>query len=122
MCVSLSSCSDDENKKDPLIGNWYYIEREKPTMTWEYTYTFEADGSFEFSGTTGAWSEGYDIWEMEYGTSSGRYKQNGKTLTIEYLEGAFKGDVSTYTIMSLSESNLVLKGNSSGRIRTFTRL
>lgn len=118
MCVNFTACEKEDG--DPLIGSWYYL-RIDGTCRWEYTYTFEPNGDFYFSGTPSAWSEGNDIWHMEYGTSSGKYTINGKVLTITYSEGCFEGDKDKYTIMSLNKSTLVLTSEN-GNVRTFTKL
>ena len=105
VCVSLSSCSDDENDKPVieeanLIGKWQ--------STWEKVHTVENGKEVVISDeayTDGSWEFKADGTCIENGnTTSAHWTLKDDKLTISYNEG-FDDD---YTVKELTANKLVL--------------
>lgn len=106
VCVSLSSCSDDDENDKPvieeanLIGKWQ--------STWEKIHTVENGKEVVISDeayTDGSWEFKADGTCIENGnTTSAHWTLKDDKLTISYNEG-FDDD---YTVKELTANKLVL--------------
>lgn len=106
VCVSLSSCSDDDENDKPvieeanLIGKWQ--------STWEKVHTVENGKEVVISDeayTDGSWEFKADGTCIENGnTTSAHWTLKDDKLTISYNEG-FDDD---YTVKELTANKLVL--------------
>lgn len=106
VCVSLSSCSDDDENDKPmieeanLIGKWQ--------STWEKIHTVENGKEVVISDeayTDGSWEFKADGTCIEDGnTTSAHWTLKDNKLTISYNEG-FDDD---YTVKELTTNKLVL--------------
>ncbi|WP_294477695.1 lipocalin family protein [uncultured Bacteroides sp.] len=106
VCVSLSSCSDDDKNDKPvieeanLIGKWQ--------STWEKVHTVENGKEVVISDeayTDGSWEFKADGTCIENGnTTSAHWTLKHDKLTISYNEG-FDDD---YTVKELTANKLVL--------------
>lgn len=106
VCVSLSSCSDDDENDKPvieeanLIGKWQ--------STWEKIHTVENGKEVVISDeayTDGSWEFKADGTCIENGnTTSAHWTLKDNKLTISYNEG-FEDD---YTVKELTANKLVL--------------
>lgn len=106
VCVSLSSCSDDDENDKPvieeanLIGKWQ--------STWEKVHTVENGKEVVISDeayTDGSWEFKADGTCIEDGnTTSAHWTLKDNKLTISYNEG-FDDD---YTVKELTANKLVL--------------
>lgn len=106
VCVSLSSCSDDDENDKPvieeanLIGKWQ--------STWEKVHTVENGKEVVISDeayTDGSWEFKADGTCIEDGnTTSAHWTLKDNKLTISYNEG-FDDD---YTVKELTTNKLIL--------------
>lgn len=106
VCVSLSSCSDDDENDKPvieeanLIGKWQ--------STWEKIHTVENGKEVVISDeayTDGSWEFKADGTCIEDGnTTSAHWTLKDNKLTISYNEG-FDDD---YTVKELTTNKLIL--------------
>lgn len=106
VCVSLSSCSDDDENDKPvieeanLIGKWQ--------STWEKVHTVENGKEVVISDeayTDGSWEFKADGTCIEDGnTTSAHWTLKDDKLTISYNEG-FDDD---YTVKELTTNKLIL--------------
>lgn len=106
VCVSLSSCSDDDENDKPvieeanLIGKWQ--------STWEKIHTVENGKEVVISDeayTDGSWEFKADGTCIENGnTTSAHWTLKDNKLTISYNEG-FDDD---YTVKELTTNKLIL--------------
>lgn len=106
VCVSLSSCSDDDENDKPvieeanLIGKWQ--------STWEKIHTVENGKEVVISDeayTDGSWEFKADGTCIEDGnTTSAHWTLKDDKLTISYNEG-FEDD---YTVKELTTNKLIL--------------
>ena len=92
LCAGFTSCSDDDEDENPLVGVWSY--------TWgggnKEIVTFKSDGN-------GTW-ESYDVYDDESNTESFSYTFDGSTkLVLDWGDD----DPETYTV-EISDNSLKL--------------
>ena len=92
LCAGFTSCSDDDEDENPLVGVWSY--------TWgggnKEIVTFKSDGK-------GTW-ESYDVYDDESNTESFSYTFDGSTkLVLDWGDD----DPETYTV-EISDNSLKL--------------
>ena len=92
LCAGFTSCIDDEEDENPLVGVWSY--------TWgggnKEIVTFKSDGK-------GTW-ESYDVYDDESNTESFSYSFDGSTkLVLDWGDDAPE----TYTV-EISDNSLKL--------------
>ena len=106
LSFAFTSCSDDDDdvQSPEIIGTWMYSDSYGTN-----TFTFNKNGSFELTEV--------DYYYGETDTWTGKYKYSNNTLALMFDED----ETEYYTVISISETSLVLRDHS-GDVEVLTRI
>lgn len=120
LCAGFTSCSDDDDDENPLVGTWVNIEN-RNSMEYKEVMTINSDGT----GSSAIYENGQidkdGVENFKY-----TYDENSKVFTFIWEEDSYgETDIYSMRVQELTSSKLVLVDDideeGEGEVITYTK-